>query len=256
MLFNESLTAAWGLDNGPEESFHESLTWAEKCWSLAVPILLSPPSYRPWFVLNSHKLTLAPLPKINSYIKSKGQFFILMIRFCPLHVDTMNCTLPLSSWGFVFPFSRKAHEPKAWKVASAGGGLGKCGGRGLGALIFLQGKRVGQPSRHPQDYQENCRQCSNYENGGVVGYPLFFKKAVFLVSDGLRLVWLQKRDMWRKLTNESTYLPCEENLTIKTEARLWGIEGSDHFGSGTWSFCVWGGGGWGGPWRFHQPWET
>lgn len=111
---------------------------------------------------------LWPAPKINPHEhENLRPFFILMIRFCPLHVDTHELYPSLSVLEGLFFLSaaRKAHEPKAWKVAFSRWKILENVVGGLGALIFFACANV-LVSLSPSDYQKNCHECSNHENGG------------------------------------------------------------------------------------------
>ena len=130
-----------------EESFIESLMWAEKCWLLACS---HPFSHPPMICFKfSQTGILWPTPKINPHEhENLWLFFILTIRFCPLHVDTRELYPSLSVLEGLFFLSaaRKAHEPKAWKVAFSQWKILENVVGGLGDThFFCMCKLAGQP---------------------------------------------------------------------------------------------------------------
>ena len=167
---NPSTGCSMGSDNGPGGKFRESLTWAEKCWSLACAHPSShPPSYRPWFVLNSHKLeSFGPLLKLTLMsMKICGRSLSWWYDFVPSMLTLMNCTPASQFLRVCFSFQQRGRpmNPKLGTLPSAGGKLRKMWWEGFGALIFFACANV-LVSLWPSDYQENCHECSNHENGG------------------------------------------------------------------------------------------
>lgn len=156
---------------------------------------------------------------------------------------------PLSSWGFFFlSAARKAHEPKAWKVAFSQWKILENVVGGLGGTHFFLHVQTCWSSSDPQTIRRTFTNVPIMKMGVGGLVFLFFKKRCFLVSDGLRAwVWIAEEDMWRKLTMKVNLSAMWRKLTIK----VWGEIvrnrcGCDHFGSGTWS-SLWlrGGSGWG-----------
>lgn len=202
---NPSTGCSMGSDNGPGGKFHESLTWAEKCWSLACAHPSShPPSYRPWFVLNSHKLeSFGPLLKLTLMsMKICGRSLSWWYDFVPSMLTLMNCTPASQFLRVCFSFQQRGRpmNPKLGKSPSAGGKFRKMWWEGWGHSFFLHVQTCWSAS-HPQTIRRTVMNVPIMKMGVGGLVFLFFKKRCFLVSDGLQAwVWIAEEDMWRKLT--------------------------------------------------------
>lgn len=84
-------------------------------------------------------------------------------------------------------------NPKLGKSPSAVENSGKCGGRAGGTHFFACANVL--VSLSPSDYQENCHECSNHENGvGGLAF-LFFKSGVSWVMMVFKRGFDCRRDM-------------------------------------------------------------